>query len=955
MTMTMMKTLMMPAVLSLALCCSERATAGVQAETVTVAALKAAGFERGVCLVVGETDGKLTAALAAGSKLYVQGCTRKATGIQAARKALVSAGVAARSSIIFREDAHLPYADNLINLLVCPNLGSSGVSAAEVLRVLTPGGVAYLGGAGNAAAELKKAGVKNAKTVGGFLTFTKPLDPDMADWTHIKAGADQSYTNSDRVVGPWKEIRWIASPRWGSLYVSYGGLVSAGGRIYYKENRASKGANQWHLVARDAYNGIELWRVNSGPVWRKSYYTDYTLTCDDSRVYLLEGGKLVARDGKTGKKVKAYSPGFSPRFATASGRFLLASTRGSMSALDKSSGQILWKRSCAVHPAAGGGAAFVMNKSRIEAVEISTGRSKWKTGLKARFKSVTIMHKAGVVYVVCYEKWGNKGNVVALDAKSGSQLWTQGGNFKHTVLPYKDEVWFLGKLGSPKGKKGSWSALVLDPRTGKEKRKLPVSAVAKCFGARGAADYLMYMNGVYVERKSGKRSGNRSTRSPCRLGQHPANGLTYFMPHHCDCGVTLRGFLALSKPGARKWFTDPKKAGKPRLFSAGGSSSGGTDKPDDWPIYRGNLKRGSSRSAKLPAKLKQLWSQKLGSGRLTQATGAYGMVFAAERISGRVFARDAASGKERWSFVADGRVECPPTLYKGMCLFGTGAGSVYCLDARSGKKLWRLRAAPIQKFIGDHERLDSPWPVNGGVLVMKGRAHFSVGRSKSQSGGLWLFGVDVASGAVRWRLRVPGSGDMVMSDGKLLRHVSNFYNPAKGKQPWIPKKKRPTGLLYTTRYLNAVSVVDFMATVEPNLSHKKHIALTNGRIKGSCIAFGGGFSVAGWRYGPMVPGTKKGNYGKYFLNAAGGAKWRLDGIKQHVMGIVIAGDKACVASRPGSYDPKDKSELWVVSLADGKKLSSLALESIPVYDGLSAVGKRLYLASEDGTLTCYGK
>jgi outer membrane protein assembly factor BamB len=926
-------------------------------EALAALAVKAAATDRGLCLVVGDADGKLTVALAKANRMYVQGCTRKGTGIQDARRALVTAGVVTRSSIILREEAHLPYADNFVNLLVCADLGGSGVSAAEVLRVLTPGGVAFLGGAGNIDADLKKAGVEDAKTVGGFLTFTKPLNPNMSDWTHIKAGADQSYTSTDRVVGPWEEIRWIASPRWGALYLSYGGLVSAGGRIYYKENHSSKGANQWHLVARDAYNGIELWRVKSGSVWKKSYHiTDYTLTCDDSRVYLTENYTLVARDGKTGKKVKEYSPGFGPRYATSTGRFLLASTRGRMAALDSTSGKVLWKRPSAVHPAAENRVAYVLNKGLVEAVEISTGRSKWKAGFKRKLDSVTIRCKAGVVYVVCYKKWGSQTRVIALDAKDGKRLWEQPGNFKQEVLPYKDEVWFLGTFPNPKSKKGSWKALVLDPRTGKEKHKLPVSAVAKCFGARGAADYIMYMNGVYVSRESGSRSGNRSTRSPCRLGQHPANGLTYFMPHHCDCGVTLRGFLALSKPGERAWFADAKEMGKTRLFAAGGSSSGGVEKPDDWPIYRADMKRSNSTTATLPAGLKKLWSTKLGTGRMTQATGAYGAVFTAERMSGRVFACDAASGEERWSFVADGRVEFPPTLYKGMCLFGTGAGSVYCLDAKSGKKLWRLRAAPVQKVIGDRNRPDSPWPVTGGVLILNGLAHFSVGRSSSQSGGLWLFGVNAASGAVKWRVRASGSGDMVMSDGKKLRLVSHFYDPATGKKPWIPRAKLPKGLLYTSRYLTSVSVVDYIATVEPSLSYKKHIELTDGRIKGDCIAFDGKLSVAGWRYSPGTPGWKdKKNTNRFFMHATGSAKWNIHDIKQHIMGIVLAGEHAYAAGRPTSYDPKDKSELWVLSAKDGKKLQTLTLDGIPVYDGLSAVGGRLYLATSDGRLNCFGK
>ena len=62
-----------------------------------------------------------------------------------------------------------------------------------------------------------------------------------------------------------------------------------------------------------------------------------------------------------------------------------------------------------------------------------------------------------------------------------------------------------------------------------------------------------------------------------------------------------------------------------------------------------------------------------------------------------------------------------------------------------------------------------------------------------------------------------------------------------------------------------------------------------------------------------------------------------------------------MAGLPVSRDPKEKSELWVLSGADGRKLQTLQLDSRPVYDGLSAAGGRLYVASEEGVLTCYGK
>jgi len=947
---------------ALALGLARIASAAEDSGTLAPLVVKSAGLEQGMCLVIGETDGRLTASLAKASRLYVQSCTRDEKAVGPARQALIDAGVAQRASVVFREVDYLPYADNLINLVVCSDWKASGVSAEEILRVLAPSGVAVLGNAGGIEAALQKVGVKEHAVLSqpGWIRFFKPVDPGLGTWTHIKGGADQSYVSDDAVTAPWKEIRWIGGPRWGALYTSYGGLVTAGGRIYYKERRAATGGSQWHLVARDAYNGLELWRAMSGPVERKTrVYTDYTLTCDEARVYLVEGTTLVNRDGRTGRLLKNYVPGFMPRTVTSSGGFLLASTRGRCLGLDKASGKVLWKRASNAHPAVADGTAYVARVGEVEAVEMATGKERWKSkvlGLPAdrsQAFGVTVMHKAGVVYVVSAEKYKEFGQVAAFDATSGDHLWKRDGKFSHGVLPFGTEVWGMSR--DNKNKKDNMTALVLDPRTGDVTRQIRIkgSVMGKCWGARGTANYVMYSNGWYVDRSTGESDGTPTTRSPCRLGQHPANGLTYFMPHHCDCKVTLRGFLALSRPGSRPWFADAKEEGKTRLFATGGAASGGKEDLNDWPTYRRDIRRTNATATAVPASLRLLWSERLGTGPLTQATAAYGLVYTAEPDSRRVFARDAATGKEHWSFVADGRVASPPTLHRGLCLFGTGAGSVYCLNAQSGREIWRLRAAPAQKLIGVEGQFDSPWPVTGSVLVLNGVVHFSAGRSSSQSGGLWLFAVDPATGAVKWRVQAEGSGDFFVSDGTRLRHAGTFYSPGTGKR--LFGRQKATGMLHCTRYLTSVSVADYMATVEPALSYKKHIELTDGRIKGDCLAFNEQVSVAGWRYTPGVPNWKdKDKTNKYFMHASGSATWYVHDIKQHIMGIVLAGDRIYVAGRSASYDPGASSELWVISIADGKRLQTIRLPGTPVYDGLSTAGSRLYLASEDGRLTCFG-
>ena len=151
-------------------------------------AVKAAGFEQGLCLVAGETDGALTAALAKASRMYVQGCTWKAGTVQKARQALVAAGAAERASIVWIEGEGLPYADNLVNVIVAGPGAGRWLTAAEILRVLAPGGLALV--RADLEAGAKAAGAKDIKTAAfaGWVQFSKAVDPAFDVWTGFETG-----------------------------------------------------------------------------------------------------------------------------------------------------------------------------------------------------------------------------------------------------------------------------------------------------------------------------------------------------------------------------------------------------------------------------------------------------------------------------------------------------------------------------------------------------------------------------------------------------------------------------------------------------------------------------------------------------------------------------------------------------------------------------------------------
>ena len=63
-------------------------------------------------------------------------------------------------------------------------------------------------------------------------------------------------------------------------------------------------------------------------------------------------------------------------------------------------------------------------------------------------------------------------------------------------------------------------------------------------------------------------------------------------------------------------------------------------------------------------------------------------------------------------------------------------------------------------------------------------------------------------------------------------------------------------MLRTTVYLTKVSLVDYMSTVAPLLTDKRHIHLSDGRVQGDLLAGNDAQGIAAGRYDTGYPGWK---------------------------------------------------------------------------------------------------
>jgi outer membrane protein assembly factor BamB len=194
----------------------------------------------------------------------------------------------------------------------------------------------------------------------------------------------------------------------------------------------------------------------------------------------------------------------------------------------------------------------------------------------------------------------------------------------------------------------------------------------------------------------------------------------------------------------------------------------------DWPTYLHDSSRVGHTVAPLAAPLVQRWMSASPTAPQLAWAGEDGRVFegletrnrirfddvfhvaiAGERVffgssvDGRVQCRNLTTGREEWAFFTDAAIRLAPMVLGGRVFVGSDDGHVYCLDAVSGKVVWKLRAGPNDERILARGRMISRWPVRTGVLVDDGVAFFGAGVFPHET--IYLYAVEAATGKVIWK------------------------------------------------------------------------------------------------------------------------------------------------------------------------------------------------------------
>jgi outer membrane protein assembly factor BamB len=130
-------------------------------------------------------------------------------------------------------------------------------------------------------------------------------------------------------------------------------------------------------------------------------------------------------------------------------------------------------------------------------------------------------------------------------------------------------------------------------------------------------------------------------------------------------------------------------------------------------------------------------------------TAADGSLFFTSAADGRVVCLDAKTAKIRWQFIAGSAVNRAPVWAHGKIYVGSDDGKVYCLDARTGKVVWQYKAAPADRWFFSFGQLSSIWPVRTDIVVDGGVACFGTGVFPHD--GTFVYCLDARTGKRLWR------------------------------------------------------------------------------------------------------------------------------------------------------------------------------------------------------------
>jgi len=1009
-------------------------------------ALPASGIKGGLVVVIGcpsARSGQPTfeeLLRAADGPYVVQFLETTESRVNEARGAIQAEGLYGQVSAVSFDGKRLPYADNLVNLILVEN--PDFVSMDEIMRVLAPQGVVCI------------------RDGDGWKRTVKPRPSDIDDWSHFLHSASGNPVGKDKRTGPPRQLQWEDEPRGTRSHEKMSSVsvaVTSGGRVFSIMDEGPLTSvylpSKWSLTARDAFNGIVLWRKPI-PVWHTQLFKlksgpfqlPRRLVAVGDRVYVTLGlhAPVSELDAATGEVLRTFEgTEYTEEIVHSNGTVLLVAnnkkepvpyqhkeqrTPGFTVAVEAESrcvveistksGSTGWRRECGgVTPltlVSDGTRVFFHSDEAVHCLDLKSGNKLWQQPMPMKQKLATNSSPGVFVQegVLCFAE---AKRLTGFSAGDGQRLWSVDCDasvyrspigvcvIDGTIWIPESDSWVRNS-----GRNGAKGLLVgYDLRTGKRTREIPIDteqSVGVCHhrcSMPKAVDRFLVTSwpGVeFIDTTTGKMRATHWIRGACLFGSMPANGLVYAPPNPCACypEAKLNGYLALAPKAEGDCggeMADEDRLEKGPAFGAIDLSAASND-PGSWPTLRGDNRRSGASPVVVSSVPKKRWSRQLG-GTLTQPVVVDGKLFVSSVDAHAVSALDAADGRVLWTFTAGARVDSSPTFYRGMAIFGSRDGCVYCLDADTGELVWKFFAAVNGRQLVSCGQLESLWPVSGSVLVAGQALYFAAGKSGFLTGGVTLYRLDPVTGKqlsktrldlldpdgrqpkVDW-LSMPGAlPDVLSSDGDYvyMRHIAFDLDGRQLDHPGDDHLYSANGFLDRSEFHRTFWKVG-------KGSIEARIGAPTGGARGSKLIAMGKDRLYHYGRAKAVNAALKDGEG-YFLsctsrtatepgpiaaaNARRGGKGNATGennvwnhaLSMHVRAMVLADQILFVAGAKGDWSHSDDVfegrkgvTLLAVSASDGKAVAETPLDAFPVFDGMSVAYGKLFVSDDSGTITC---
>jgi len=140
---------------------------------------------------------------------------------------------------------------------------------------------------------------------------------------------------------------------------------------------------------------------------------------------------------------------------------------------------------------------------------------------------------------------------------------------------------------------------------------------------------------------------------------------------------------------------------------------------------------------------------------------------------GSLYAVDAQTGKEKWRFTTEARVRSSPAVAEGIVYIGSWDGNIYAVDAQTGQEKWRFDTN------GTYRPVQPSPTIDHGIVYCGSRNP-------------WLYALDAKTGEEIWRYGYNGSwveSSAVIAEGVVYIgssdiRVLNAIDAQTGKLKW---------------------------------------------------------------------------------------------------------------------------------------------------------------------------